>query len=76
MFVKICGQTSEEDALLSVALGADALGFIFAPSPRQVAPGLVQAEAHGRQQEFVVVSPPRHHGAGDDSLLGTDRNAG
>ena len=41
MFVKICGQTSEEDALLSVALGADALGFIFAPSPRQVAPGLV-----------------------------------
>lgn len=41
MFVKICGTTSEEDALLSVALGADALGFIFAPSPRQVAPGLV-----------------------------------
>jgi phosphoribosylanthranilate isomerase len=41
MLVKICGQTSEEDALLSVALGADALGFIFAPSPRQVAPGLV-----------------------------------
>jgi phosphoribosylanthranilate isomerase len=41
VFVKICGQTSEEDALLSVALGADALGFIFAPSPRQVAPSLV-----------------------------------
>ncbi|MEA3018589.1 MAG: phosphoribosylanthranilate isomerase [Actinomycetota bacterium] len=41
MFVKICGTTSEEDALLSVALGADALGFIFAPSPRQVAASVV-----------------------------------
>lgn len=41
MFVKICGITNEEDALLSVALGADAVGFIFAPSTRQVAPGAV-----------------------------------
>ena len=40
MFVKVCGTTSEEDALLAVALGADAVGFIFAPSPRQIAPAL------------------------------------
>ncbi len=36
LFVKIDGITSEADALLSVSLGASAVGFIFAPSPRQV----------------------------------------
>jgi phosphoribosylanthranilate isomerase len=41
--IKICGITNIEDAELAVQLGADYLGFLFAPSPRQVSPGDVFA---------------------------------
>lgn len=36
MFVKICGITSEEDALLAVAMGADAISFVLAPGSRRL----------------------------------------
>lgn len=50
MFVKICGMTDVDDALLAVALGADAVGFIFAPSKRQIAPA--------RARDIVARLPP------------------
>jgi phosphoribosylanthranilate isomerase len=55
MFVKICGITSEEDALLAVALGADAVGFVFAPSPRQVAPGIASDIAKRLPPEIITI---------------------
>lgn len=50
MFIKICGITTADDALLATALGADAVGFVLAPSSRQIAPP--------RVQEIVRLLPP------------------
>lgn len=61
MFVKICGTTSEEDALLAVAMGADAVGFIFAPSPRQIAPALAGDIAKRLPPEVLTVGVFRDH---------------
>lgn len=35
-WIKICGTTNERDADLAIRAGANALGFIMTPSPRQV----------------------------------------
>lgn len=37
-WIKICGIMRRADAQLAAELGANALGFIFAPSPRRIAP--------------------------------------
>lgn len=36
LWIKICGLTTEEGVAAAVAAGADAVGFVFAPSKRQV----------------------------------------
>ena len=55
VFVKVCGITNEEDALVAVAMGADAVGFVFAPSSRQIAPQRAGEIARRLPAEIVTV---------------------
>lgn len=55
MFIKICGTTSAEDALLAVSLGADALGFVFAESKRQVNAATVASIVQVLPSEVLTV---------------------
>lgn len=50
LFVKVCGLRTEADVSVAVDAGADAVGFVFARSPRQV-----DVETAWR---LVAVTPP------------------
>ena len=62
MFVKICGITCAEDALLATALGADGVGFIFSPSGRQVAAPVVEDIVRQLPHEMMTVGVFRDQG--------------
>jgi phosphoribosylanthranilate isomerase len=62
LFVKICGLTTPEGVAAAVKAGADAAGFVFSPSPREVTPAQARALAAelpaGMRRVAVFRHPP------------------
>ena len=50
MWIKICGMTSADAIAAAAEAGVDAIGFVFAPSPRQVTPG--------QAAQLAALAPP------------------
>jgi len=73
-FVKICGTTSLDDALSAHRAGADAVGFIFAESPRRVDADLVAAIVRELPVDLLTVGVFR--GATVDEVRSTVRRSG
>jgi phosphoribosylanthranilate isomerase len=60
-FIKICGMTDERAVEAALEAGADAIGFVFAPSVRRVEPAeaaRLAAPARGRVPCFAVTQHP------------------
>lgn len=55
VWIKICGITNIADAQAAVEQGADAIGFVFAPSPRQVTPERAKAIIDGLNPRPLIV---------------------
>lgn len=61
MFVKICGITTREALEAARSAGADAVGFVFAPSVRKIEAGVAAAltsSVHGRVLRVAVMRHP------------------
>src|SRR5258706_13463181 len=50
MWIKICGITSADAVAAAAEANVDAIGFVFAPSPRQVTPG--------QAAQLAALAPP------------------
>lgn len=62
MFVKICGLTDPEDALLAAGLGANAVGMILTASPRRVTMGSAHDIVRRLPPEIMTVGVFRNDG--------------
>lgn len=55
LWIKICGNTSLEDAQLAFEAGADAVGYVFAASPRRITMDQVAAIARHLPEELEQI---------------------
>ena len=61
MWIKICGMTTPEAVAAALDARVDAIGFVFAESPRQLTPaacGALAAAARGRVRCVAVTRHP------------------
>jgi phosphoribosylanthranilate isomerase len=62
MFIKICGMTSESAVVAAVECGVDAIGFVFAPSPRQLTPQRAASLSGQAPRDLLRVAVTQHPG--------------
>jgi phosphoribosylanthranilate isomerase len=60
MWIKICGMTSEAAVAAALECGADAIGFIFAPSVRQVTAAEAAHLARAARGRICCIAVTRH----------------
>ncbi len=65
MFVKICGLTNRAAVDAAVAAGADAIGFVFADSPRRVSPDKAARLCENLPGDFFRVAVMHHPSAAE-----------
>ncbi len=63
MFVKICGLTSDDAIRAAVTAGADAVGFVFAVSPRRIAPDTAARLCRDLPDDLIRVAIMQHPSA-------------
>lgn len=63
MFVKICGITTRAALEAAIEAGADAVGFVFAESVRELSPGQARTLADGAPARTLKVAVFRHPSA-------------
>lgn len=59
MWIKICGMTTPAAVSAALEAGADAIGFVFAPSPRQLTPQAAAALAQPVRARICCVAVAR-----------------
>jgi len=63
MFVKICGLTDSRAVDAAVEAGADALGFVFAASPREIEPARARELCRSVPKQTIRVAVMHHPSA-------------
>lgn len=60
LWIKICGMTTEAAVAAALDSGVDAIGFVFAASPREVAPEAAASLAKPARGRALCVAVTRH----------------